>query len=60
LFLFNIILENFFVFVKHFLEIYRGMGRKKEAKEWIKKAVDCRREIKDPKVKESERMMEEG
>jgi hypothetical protein len=33
-------------------EIYSGRGEK--ARKWLKKAVRCRKEILDPKVKESE------
>ncbi len=39
-------------------EIYLGMGEKGPAGEWMKKAVRCKREIKDPKVKESEAILE--
>ena len=39
-------------------EICLAMGDKVEVREWIEKAVACRREILDPKVKESERMIE--
>ena len=39
-------------------EIYLTMGDKVEVREWIEKAVACRREILDPEVKESERMIE--
>lgn len=39
-------------------EIYLGRGQKREAEEWIKKAVKCRKEIKDPKVKESEAILD--
>jgi tetratricopeptide (TPR) repeat protein len=39
-------------------EIYSAMGQKRETKEWIKKAVKCRKEILDPKVKESEAILE--
>jgi len=39
-------------------EIYLAMGQKRQADEWIKKAVRCRKEILDPKVKESEGMLE--
>ncbi len=39
-------------------EIYLAMGQKEQAEEWIKKAVKCRKEIKDPKVKESEGMLD--
>jgi tetratricopeptide (TPR) repeat protein len=39
-------------------EIYSAMGEKRETKEWIKKAVKCRKEILDPKVKESEAILE--
>jgi hypothetical protein len=33
-------------------------GDKVNAREWLEKAVACRREILDPEVKESERMLE--
>jgi tetratricopeptide (TPR) repeat protein len=39
-------------------EIYSAKGEKGKAKEWIKKAVKCRKEILDPKVKESEAILE--
>ena len=39
-------------------EIYLKMGDKVEAREWIEKAVACRKEILNPEVKESERMLE--
>ena len=39
-------------------EIYLKMGDKVNAREWIEKAVACRKEILDPNVKESERMLE--
>jgi tetratricopeptide (TPR) repeat protein len=39
-------------------EIYSAKGEKKEAKEWIRKAVKCRKGILDPKVKESEAILE--
>jgi tetratricopeptide (TPR) repeat protein len=39
-------------------EIYLKMGDKVEAREWIEKAVGCRKEILDPGVKESERILE--
>jgi tetratricopeptide (TPR) repeat protein len=39
-------------------EIYLAMGDKVSAREWLEKAVGCRREILDPAVKESERMLE--
>lgn len=39
-------------------EIYLAMGQKRQAGEWIKKAVKCRKEILDPKVKESETLLE--
>ena len=35
-------------------EIYSGMGEKGKGRKWLKKAVVCRKEILDPKVKESE------
>ncbi len=38
-------------------EIYLKMGDKESAGEWLKKAVACRREILDPEVKQSERML---
>jgi len=39
-------------------EIYSVMGDKAKARKWFKKAVGCRKEILDPKVKESEGMLE--
>jgi len=39
-------------------EIYSAMGQKRQAAEWIKKAVKCRKEILDPKAKESEAILE--
>jgi tetratricopeptide (TPR) repeat protein len=39
-------------------EIYLAVGDKVEAREWIEKAVACRKEILDPEVRESERMLE--
>jgi predicted negative regulator of RcsB-dependent stress response len=38
-------------------EIYLTMGDKVEAREWLKKAVACRKEILDREVKESERLL---
>jgi len=38
-------------------EIYLKMGDKESAGEWLKKAVACRKEILDPKVEESERIL---
>jgi tetratricopeptide (TPR) repeat protein len=38
--------------------IYLVMGDKVRAREWIEKAVACRKEILDPKVEESEMMLE--
>ena len=35
-------------------EIYSVRGDKAKARKWLKKAVGCRKEILDPKVKESE------
>ena len=35
-------------------EIYSVMGEKEKARKWLKKAVGCRKEILDPKVKETE------
>jgi tetratricopeptide (TPR) repeat protein len=39
-------------------EIYLAEGDKVNAREWLKKAVACRKEILDPEVEESERMLE--
>ncbi len=39
-------------------EIYIASGDKTKARKWLQKAVACRKEIKDPKVKESKRMLE--
>jgi tetratricopeptide (TPR) repeat protein len=39
-------------------ELYLTIGDKVKAREWIEKAVACRKEISDPKVEESERMLE--
>jgi len=41
-------------------EIALAREDKKEAQKWLKKTIKCRKEIKDPKVKETERMMDEG
>jgi tetratricopeptide (TPR) repeat protein len=38
-------------------EIALAKEDKKEAQEWLKKAIKCRKEIKDPKVKDSERIL---
>ena len=38
-------------------EIYLAMGDKVEAREWLEKAVGCRKEILDPEVKQTERML---
>jgi tetratricopeptide (TPR) repeat protein len=38
-------------------EIYLKMGDKESAGEWLEKAVACRKEILDPEVKDSERML---
>ena len=38
-------------------EIYLAMGDKVRAREWIEKAAACRKEILDPEVKQSERML---
>ena len=35
-------------------EIYLVRGDKAKGRKWLKKAVGCRKEILDPKVKESE------
>jgi hypothetical protein len=35
-------------------EIYSCRGEKAKGRKWLKKAVVCRKEILDPKVKESE------
>jgi hypothetical protein len=39
-------------------EIYLKDGDNVNAREWLEKAVGCRKEILDPAVKESERMLE--
>jgi len=39
-------------------EIYSVRGDKAKGRKWLKKAVGCRKEILDPKVKESEGMLE--
>lgn len=39
-------------------EIYLAMGEKPKARQWLKKAVGCRKKILDPKVKESEKILE--
>jgi tetratricopeptide (TPR) repeat protein len=39
-------------------EIYLAMGDKESAGEWLEKAVGCRKEILDPEVEESERLLE--
>ncbi len=38
-------------------EIYSVMGEKGAGRKWLKKAVVCRKEILNPKVKESERKL---
>ena len=38
-------------------EIYLKEGNNVEARKWLKKAVACRKEILDPELKESERML---
>ncbi|NOR76891.1 MAG: tetratricopeptide repeat protein, partial [Methanophagales archaeon] len=38
-------------------EIYLKMGDKESAGEWLEKAVACRKEILDPKVEESKRIL---
>ena len=44
--------------VAHLLgEICLAMGDKVEARKWLKKAVACRKEILDPELKDSERML---
>ncbi|MHC4071870.1 MAG: hypothetical protein ACYTGS_07555 [Planctomycetota bacterium] len=35
-------------------EIYSVRGDKANGRKWLKKAVECRKEILDPKVKETE------
>jgi len=37
-------------------EISLAQKDKKEAQKWINKAIKCRKEIKDPKVKETEKL----
>ena len=39
-------------------ELYLMKGDKESAGEWLEKAVGCRKEILDPEVKESERLLE--
>jgi len=39
-------------------QIYLAMGDKASARKWLKSAILCRQEILDPKVKESEKMLE--
>lgn len=39
-------------------EIYLAAGDNVNARKWLEKAVGCRREILDPEVKDSERMLE--
>ncbi len=41
-------------------EIALARENKKEAQEWLKKAIKCRKEIKDPKAKETEKTIDEG
>jgi len=38
-------------------EIYSVRGDKAKGRKWLKKAVGCRKEILDPKVKETERKL---
>jgi len=37
-------------------EIALAKRGKKEAQKWLNKAIKCRKEIKDPKVKETEKL----
>jgi len=39
-------------------EIYLAMGEKAKVRKWLKKAVGCRKEILDPKVKDTEGKLE--
>jgi len=39
-------------------QIYLAMGDKARARKQLKKAIACRKEIIDPKVKESETLLE--
>jgi len=39
-------------------EIYSAKGDKRQAGEQLKKAAGCRKKIKDPKVKETETLLE--
>jgi len=39
-------------------EVYLAKGDKVKARQWLKKAVVCRKEILDPNVEESEKMLE--
>jgi len=39
-------------------EIYLAMGEKPKARQWLKKAVGCRKKILDPEVKGSEKILE--
>ena len=39
-------------------EIYSVRGDKAKGREWLKKAVGCRKEILDPKLKETEGKLE--
>ncbi len=39
-------------------EIYLKMDDKERAREWLEKAVACRKELLDPEVEESEKMLE--
>jgi len=39
-------------------EVYLAMGDKAKAQKQLKKAIFCRKEIIDPKVKESETLLE--
>ena len=38
-------------------EIYLAEGDNVNVREWLEKAVGCRKEILDPEVKDSERML---
>ncbi len=41
-------------------EIYSVRGDKANGRKWLKKAVGCRKEILDPKVKETEEKIKEN
>ncbi len=39
-------------------EVYLALGDKVKARKWLKKAIACKKEILDPNVEESEKVLE--